>query len=67
MSLALLNKVMEPDLRGREFIDKLQVFENDTAKYSAATKEVLGHRILISVLLKTLCSFAEGAGAIQSW
>ena len=51
---ALLNKVMKPHLRGGEFIDQLQIWENDTAKYSAATKEVLGDRILISVLMTTL-------------
>ena len=47
-----LNRVIEPDLRGGEFIDKLQIWENDFAKYSAATEEVLGERILISVLTK---------------
>ena len=49
-----MNKVREPDLRGGQFIDKLQIWESDTATYSAATKEVLGNRILIKVLMKTL-------------
>ena len=31
-----VNKVMEPDLRGGEFIDKLHIWENDTARKSAA-------------------------------
>ena len=53
-SLALWNKVMEPDFHGGEFIDKFQIWENDTAKESAATKEVLGDRILMKTLTPSL-------------
>ena len=57
---------MEPDLRDIEFLDKLQIFVDDTAKCSAATKEVRGDRDRISVLMKTLTPSLRGAGAIQS-
>ena len=39
-SLASLDKVMESDLRGQQFMDKFQIWENQTGKQSAVTSEV---------------------------
>ena len=54
-----MNRVMEPDLRGGEFLDKLQIVENDTATYSAAAKELLGDRMPVSGTLAE-CHLSKG-------
>ena len=45
---------MEPDLRGEDSIDMLQVAEHDAAQYSAATGETLGGRVVTCILMTAL-------------
>ena len=60
-SLTLLNKVMEPDLRGGDFDDKLQMVTNSKLA-GRTTRKALGDTILISLLLKTLTPSLRGQG-----